>query len=244
MKKKLALILTLMFSLVALFAFSAVSVSADSDWTVEVNEVSVIKDGSVTVTYTLKYGDDVVTELLKTASDGTTYAVSPTVQIYDGETLFTAASGNVIDAKDMAIGEKTLTLKVLDTYGEVLAEKDFNFSVVKKDNTMTIVMIVLIVLLVAWMIWSNYSGKKKQAKAQSQASQLKIGDRVKTIGGVCGFVSEINDAENTFTLEVGKDSFVKFDKGAIYQTAPAQGSAVAQEEKKEEAPAEENKEEK
>ena len=58
---------------------------------------------------------------------------------------------------------------------------------------------------------------------------LKKGDRVKTIGGVCGFVYEINDAENTFVLETGaegKKSYVKFDKGAIYQTAPAQGNAV------------------
>ena len=58
-------------------------------------------------------------------------------------------------------------------------------------------------------------------------NSLKIGDRVKTIGGVCGFVTEINDAENTFVLEVGENSFVKFDKGAIYQTAPAEGSANA-----------------
>ena len=58
---------------------------------------------------------------------------------------------------------------------------------------------------------------------------LKIGDRVKTIGGICGFVVQINDAENTFVLETGLEgnkSYVKFDKGAIYQTAPAQGSEV------------------
>jgi len=59
-------------------------------------------------------------------------------------------------------------------------------------------------------------------------SSLKVGDRVKTIGGVCGFVAEINDKENTFVLRTGmegKESFVKFDKGAIYQTAPANGNA-------------------
>ena len=53
---------------------------------------------------------------------------------------------------------------------------------------------------------------------------IKIGDRVKTIGGVCGFVAEVNNAENTFVLRTGmdgKESYVKFDKGAIYQTAPA-----------------------
>ena len=60
-------------------------------------------------------------------------------------------------------------------------------------------------------------------------TQLKIGDRVKTIGGICGFVAQINDGENTFVLETGLEgnkSYIKFDKGAIYQTAPAQGNAV------------------
>ena len=70
-------------------------------------------------------------------------------------------------------------------------------------------------------------------------NSLKVGDRVKTIGGVCGFVAEINDKENTFVLRTGldgKESFVKFDKGAIYQTAPANGNANAEvkEEPKEE----------
>ena len=52
---------------------------------------------------------------------------------------------------------------------------------------------------------------------------------------------EINNAENTFVLETGTDdkkSFVKFDKGAIYQTAPAEGSAVAQQKVEEKAPEE------
>ena len=105
------------------------------------------------------------------------------------------------------------------------------------SNTMiTVVFIVIIVAMIGLLVWQTISGKKKQKEAQNMLNQLKVGDRVKTIGGVCGFVAEINDAENTFVLETGKDdakSFVKFDKGAIYQTAPAQGSAVAQEEKAE-----------
>ena len=97
----------------------------------------------------------------------------------------------------------------------------------------TVVFIVIIVAMIGLLVWQTISGKKKQKEAQEMLNQLKIGDRVKTIGGVCGFVAEINDAENTFVLETGtedKKSFVKFDKGAIYQTAPAQGSAVAQDE--------------
>jgi preprotein translocase subunit YajC len=106
-----------------------------------------------------------------------------------------------------------------------------------------IIMAVLVVGIIALFVWQSISGKKKQKEAQNMVNSLKIGDRVKTIGGICGFVAQINDAVNTFVLETGLEgnkSFVKFDKGAIYQTAPAQGSANAP---KEEPKAEEKVEE-
>jgi preprotein translocase subunit YajC len=108
--------------------------------------------------------------------------------------------------------------------------------------TSYLVMGLLIVAIIGLFVWQSISGKKKQKEAQQMVNSLKIGDRVKTIGGICGFVAEINDMENTFVLETGTEnnkSYVKFDKGAIYQTAPAQGSAVA---KKEEPKAEETTE--
>lgn len=110
-----------------------------------------------------------------------------------------------------------------------------NFNLLEEQSSSTsspitmILFIVIIVGMVALLIWQSISGKKKQKEAQNMVDNLKKGDRVKTIGGVCGFVYEINNAENTFVLETGSDdnkSYVKFDKGAIYQTAPAQGNAV------------------
>ena len=92
-----------------------------------------------------------------------------------------------------------------------------------------VIMGLLIVVVIGLFIWQTINGKKKQKEAQEKVNSLKIGDRVKTIGGICGFVAQINDAENTFVLETGLEenkSYVKFDKGAIYQTAPAQGNAV------------------
>ena len=97
-----------------------------------------------------------------------------------------------------------------------------------------ILLCVFVVGIIALFIWQSISGKKKQKAAQDMVNLLKIGDRVKTIGGICGFVVQINDAENTFVLETGLEgnkSYVKFDKGAIYQTAPAQGSAVVTDER-------------
>ena len=100
---------------------------------------------------------------------------------------------------------------------------------------------VMLVAIIALFVWQSISNKKKQKEAQEMVNQLKIGDRVKTIGGICGFVAQINDGENTFVLETGLEenkSYIKFDKGAIYQTAPAQGNAV----EKVEPVKEENKE--
>lgn len=108
-----------------------------------------------------------------------------------------------------------------------------------------ILIVVMLVVIVGMFIFSSVSNKKKQKQAQDMVNQLKIGDRVKTIGGICGFVYAINDAENTFVLETGADdnkSYVKFDKGAIYQTAPAQGNAVAAPAEKTEKNAEEKAE--
>ena len=114
-----------------------------------------------------------------------------------------------------------------------------------------IMMIVLIVAIVGLFIWQSVSGKKKQKEAQAMVNSLKIGDKVKTIGGICGYVVEINNDENTFVLETGMEkgekSYVKFDKGAIYQTAPASSSAPASEPakaKEEEKPQEEKNSEK
>ncbi len=125
----------------------------------------------------------------------------------------------------------------------------FNLLTENTDNKGSIiVMIGLIVVFIGFFIWQTIANKKKQKEAQDKVNALQVGDRVKTIGGICGFVAEINDEENTFVLETGMEgnkSYVKFDKGAIYQTAPAQGNAVAQpEEEKKEEIKEEVKEEK
>ena len=74
------------------------------------------------------------------------------------------------------------------------------------------------------------SNKKRQKQEQEKLAGIRVGDKVKTIGGVCGVIVAIDDAENTFTMETGSGdnvSYIKFDKGAIYQTAPANGGTPA-----------------
>ncbi len=106
-----------------------------------------------------------------------------------------------------------------------------------QDWTSYVMIVVLMVAIIGLFVWSSYSNKKKQKQAQEMVNGIQIGDKVKTIGGVCGYVAEINDAENTFVLKTGmegqENSFVKFDKGAIYQTAPAKPRTEKKEDKEE-----------
>ena len=237
MKKKISLIVTLILMLATLFSFSAIGVSADTNkgWKVTVKDVAVTVGESVTVDYTLTHNDVVVDTLLADDGEGNFYGVKPKIVIYEGDELF--ASSNVINTKDMEVGEKTLTLVVYNFENQILegASATFKLTIAKKDNTGTIMIIVMVIAIVGLFIWSSYSNKKKQKQAQKMASEIKIGDKVKTIGGVCGYIAEIDNAENTFVLKVGEGSFVKFDKGAIYQTAPCDAKAEPVKEEKAEA---------
>lgn len=108
---------------------------------------------------------------------------------------------------------------------------------------------ILFAVIIAFFVWSSYSSKKRQKQEQEKLSSLKIGDKVKTIGGICGVVANIDDEENTFTLETGFDenkSYVKFDKAAIYQTSSdsVEEQPEVKSEKVDELPVEENAEEK
>lgn len=100
------------------------------------------------------------------------------------------------------------------------------------SNIGSIVFIVLIVAaFVAMMIFNSRSTKKRQQESQKMLDAIKPGNKVKTIGGICGVVVEVNAEENTFVLETGTEasgkSYIKFDKQAVYQT-----DAVAEDAKK------------
>ena len=88
----------------------------------------------------------------------------------------------------------------------------------------TIMLLALVGVMVVFMIFSRRSQKKRP------------GNKVKTIGGICGIVVEVCEEDHSLVVETGSEksgkSYIKFDKQAIYQT-----DAVA------EKPAEEAKEE-
>ena len=88
--------------------------------------------------------------------------------------------------------------------------------------TSYILIILVVVVLVAFFVWSTISNKKKQKQFNDTINAIKPGNKVKTIGGVCGTVVSINEGENTFVLKTGDNEgeacYITFDKQAIYQT--------------------------
>lgn len=101
---------------------------------------------------------------------------------------------------------------------------------------------VLVAIIVVFMVYNRKVQAKRQKETQDMLDAIKPGNKVKTIGGVCGIVAEVCPEDNTFVLETGTEatgkSYIKFDKQAVYQTDAV---AAKPEAKKEEAPAEEVK---
>ena len=85
-----------------------------------------------------------------------------------------------------------------------------------------IILGVLIVAIVVMFIFSSRRRKKQEEDAKNLIDAVKPGNKVKTIGGICGIVVEVDKEENTFVLETGSEQsgkcFLKFDRQAIYQT--------------------------
>lgn len=93
------------------------------------------------------------------------------------------------------------------------------------DPSMYIMLGVFAVAVVVMLIFSNRSNKKRQQEEEERIATINAvrpGNKVKTIGLICGIVVEVDDEENTFVLETGNElngkSYMKFDKQAIYQT--------------------------
>lgn len=124
---------------------------------------------------------------------------------------------------------------------------------------------VMVVILVVSMVLMNRRAKKRQQEAQDLIDAVKPGNKVKTIGGICGIVVEVDPDEDTFVLETGTETsgkcYIKFVRQAIFESdatldknaAPAKeeslpeaeevkelGAESAESEASDQTPAEEN----
>ena len=107
---------------------------------------------------------------------------------------------------------------------------------------------VMVVVLIVSMVLMNRRTKKRQQEAQDLIDAVKPGNKVKTIGGICGIVVEVNPDEDTFVLETGTEQsgkcYIKFVRQAIFEsdaTVEKDGKIEKhdEEETKEEEPAKE-----
>lgn len=127
----------------------------------------------------------------------------------------------------------------------ILTNTEGSQTTAANDQWMSWVLIgVVIVLVIVMLVVSSRRNKKRQQEAEKLINSVRPGNKVKTIGGVCGIVVEVDDEENTFVLETGSEAsgkcYMKFDKQAIYQTdAVVEGDDKSDKKGKEEQPAEE-----
>lgn len=110
----------------------------------------------------------------------------------------------------------------------LLDETASSSSAASGSNWQSYVLIGLVVVVfVVFIFLNSRSSKKRQKETQAMLDSIRPGCKVKTIGGICGIVVEVNAEDNTFVLETGTEasgkSYLKFDKQAVYQT-----DAVAQ----------------
>ena len=114
---------------------------------------------------------------------------------------------------------------------------------------------ILLVIIIVFMVFNRRTQMKRQQETMDMLNAIQPGNKVKTIGGICGVVVEVCPEDNTFILETGSEasgkSYIKFDKQAVYQTdavakkaepAPAVVEAPAEDLPVVEAPSEEKAE--
>lgn len=129
----------------------------------------------------------------------------------------------------------------------LLAEGDNAGNGFNSNIIMLVILAVLIVVVVVFYVLGSKKRKKQEKDAQDLINAVKPGNKVKTIGGICGIVVEVDNEENTFVLETGTElsgkSYIKFDRQAIYQTdavvAATEEKTVSEEVKEAEPVAEE-----
>ena len=85
-----------------------------------------------------------------------------------------------------------------------------------------ILIVIMVAIIVVMFVFNSRSQKKRQEETKAMLDAIQPGNKVKTIGGICGIVVEVCPEDNTFVLETGTEKSgkccIKFDKQAVYQT--------------------------
>ena len=96
-----------------------------------------------------------------------------------------------------------------------------NFICAANGSSSIVVYVILIVALVAMLIMPYFTQRKKNKEFMEMLSSMKVGDLVKTAGGIIGRITKISDKGDikTVILETGsksEKSYMEFDMSMIY----------------------------
>ncbi len=102
----------------------------------------------------------------------------------------------------------------------------FPFSLLQATNTQAagggwtfwVMIIAIFAIMYFFMIRPQ---NKKQKEIQKFRNSLEVGQEIVTIGGIYGTVRQIDEAENTITVEVASGVRMKFDRSAILPKSQA-----------------------
>lgn len=100
--------------------------------------------------------------------------------------------------------------------------------------TSTLIMLVMMMAVFYFMLIRPENKRKKEAEAMRSA--VKVGDRITTIGGICGTV--VNVKEDKLVVETGADQVrIEFAKWALSTNETAEEAKKAAAKKAQEAKA-------
>lgn len=109
-----------------------------------------------------------------------------------------------------------------------------------------VIYVVLILMLIAMLIMPYFTQRKKNKEFLQMIESMKVGDLVKTAGGIIGKINKITDKGDikTVILETGsktEKSYMEFDMSMIYCVLKSTKVETEKEEAVEEAKVEEPK---
>ena len=91
-----------------------------------------------------------------------------------------------------------------------------------------IFLIIIVAVFVLMFVLTSIPQRKKKKQMQEMLAQLKPGDQIKTIGGMVGTITAVNDMTGMLTINVGTadaPTYINIDRVAIYTVAPAPTAA-------------------
>lgn len=117
----------------------------------------------------------------------------------------------------------------------------FNFLFMLADGAQSpangwVLPLIMVAFIVLLLLTSIIPQKKRRKQMENMLANLKAGDEIKTIGGMVGKITAVNNETGILTINVGTEAaptYINIDKVAIYTVAPV---AVAEAQVAEEAP--------